>query len=164
MKHDAKERRFPEWAKAIIIVLALFLFFPLGLLLLWFWVKWPVWVKILVGVVPFLIVSSVAITAAVLLAAINPAGQLAKARDAKRMFEASQVNQAVELYYVDKNVYPSSLSDLVPRYVPSVPEDPTLHLPYSYGLTPSGKSYYLCVTLEVPKTTKCWPEDKNLAP
>jgi signal peptidase I len=36
--------------KNIIVCLALFLFTPIGLLLMWFWVKWPLWIKLLVTV------------------------------------------------------------------------------------------------------------------
>ena len=40
--------------RTIIVIVCLFFMFPVGLVLMWVWMKWPTWVKILLTVLPFL--------------------------------------------------------------------------------------------------------------
>ncbi|MBP9719311.1 MAG: hypothetical protein KBD46_02485 [Candidatus Levybacteria bacterium] len=40
--------------KTIIVVLTLLFVTPVGLILMWVWMKWPLWVRILLTVLPFL--------------------------------------------------------------------------------------------------------------
>ncbi len=34
--------------QTILVVLLLFLFYPVGIILMWLWMKWPMWVKLLI--------------------------------------------------------------------------------------------------------------------
>ena len=40
--------------KTIIVVLLFLFFYPAGVILMWIWMKWPTWVKILLTILPFL--------------------------------------------------------------------------------------------------------------
>ncbi len=44
--------------------------------------------------------------------------------DSKRLADMEQLASALELYYNDKNQYPNSLNDLVPKYIAQVPTAP----------------------------------------
>lgn len=48
-----------------------------------------------------------------------------KSRDAKRIADIRQLASALELYFNDKNAYPSSLQQLAPTYIGLVPTAPT---------------------------------------
>jgi general secretion pathway protein G len=105
---------------------------------------------------------------------LNPAGQLAKARDAERKAELQQIRSALELYRSDNGRYPitsdwvysnagdSWIPGLTPNYLKTVPKDPKnigttiwdngsrLYAYYSAsycGLTP-GASYILITYIE----------------
>jgi hypothetical protein len=43
-----KDESISENTKAIISVLLLIFIYPIGLIVAWFWVKWPMWLKIVV--------------------------------------------------------------------------------------------------------------------
>lgn len=46
-------------AKTIIVILLLLFITPLGIILMWFWTRWPLWVKLLVSIpllLPFLLI------------------------------------------------------------------------------------------------------------
>lgn len=47
------------------------------------------------------------------------------ARDAKRVADVKQLQNAIELYYSDENSYPSSLDNLVPNYMTILPQAPS---------------------------------------
>lgn len=40
--------------KTIIVMLTLLFATPVGLILMWVWMKWPLWIRILLTVLPFL--------------------------------------------------------------------------------------------------------------
>lgn len=44
-----------EDTKTIVTVLLLLFIYPIGLILVWFWVKWPRWVKIIISL-PIIII------------------------------------------------------------------------------------------------------------
>ncbi len=64
--------------RTIVTVLLLIFIFPVGFLLMWFWSKWKVWIKVLVSVP--LVLFSLLVIPAILLVAINPTAQLEKAK------------------------------------------------------------------------------------
>jgi len=71
------------------------------------------------------VVAIIAILAAISVVALNNAR--ARARDAKRLADIKQIQTALELYYLDNNGYPSSLSDLSSGdtiYMANVPSAP----------------------------------------
>jgi len=99
-----------------------------------------------------LVVGIIAILAGIVILAINPSRQLAQARDAQRLSDIKQINNALVQYYIDHNEYPAGvptttmeeicdtgeatstlpgdcigyadLTPLVPTYVVSMPKDP----------------------------------------
>lgn len=74
-----------------------------------------------------------------------------KSRDARRLADISQLRLALELYYDAKQNYPSRLSDLAPKYIPTIPTDPLDKNAYFYTYHSSGSirdSYHLGASLE----------------
>lgn len=45
--------------KSIVTVLLLIFIYPIGVILAWFWTRWPVWVKIVVGLPVVIIIVAV---------------------------------------------------------------------------------------------------------
>jgi len=74
----------------------------------------------------------------------------AKARDSKRKGELRQIENALVIYQ-DNNSgsYPVSLQDLVPQYVPIVPQDPKTGVPYFYKTSSSRNYYEIDANLEI---------------
>jgi len=69
-----------EDTKTIVTVLLLIFFMPVGFILMWFWTKWKVWVKLLVTLLftpVFLFLAG--IVAAATLLTVNPGEQMKKA-------------------------------------------------------------------------------------
>ncbi len=88
-------------------------------------------------------------------------GQTAKARNSKRMQDLGAIQSAIEIYALNNgNKYPAALddgnttdpeTDLVPKYMPKLPKDPSKNasggnFDYAYGF--STNSYQLGTTLE----------------
>lgn len=86
------------------------------------------------------------VLAAIVITAINPAGQLSKARDVKRKNDLQTVQTSLISYYADNESYPKNLDVLVPNYLPAVPVDPKTSTNYNYSLTKSG--FTLCANVE----------------
>lgn len=87
----------PTW-KTVVTVLSLLFFFPLGVLFMFLWMKWPLWVKILLSAgiaVLFLII--IPILSAIVVVAINPLELTRRARDAARLSDVANVQQAVNI-------------------------------------------------------------------
>lgn len=110
------------------------------------------------------VIALVGIIAATALAAINPNAQLQKSNDAHRKADLESLQHALELYYQDKNVYPTSSSDFKimsgastlswgsswQPYMATLPKDPTLKNTYVYYSPPSaaGQTYYLYANVQ----------------
>jgi type IV pilus assembly protein PilA len=98
-----------------------------------------------------LVVGIIAILAGIVIVAINPARQLAQARNTERISGIKQINNALQQYYIEHGSYPASLtttlteicntgastsvssgyctgkinlSELVPTYITAIPKDP----------------------------------------
>lgn len=126
-------------SKTLVTVLLLFFAYPVGLILMWVWTKWKLWIKILITLpVPLLLISIPLFT--ILLVAINPAGKFAEAKNAARISDTNSILNAIVQYQAEKGVYPSALTnmpkeigsegadlckDLVPSYMASLPVDPS---------------------------------------
>jgi prepilin-type N-terminal cleavage/methylation domain-containing protein len=76
-------------------------------------------------------------------------GNTVKARNARRMQDLSTIQNALEIYNVTSNSYPTALADppLTKQYISNIPEDP-LKKPYAYALGASNKTYVLSALLE----------------
>ncbi len=78
-------------------------------------------VIVLVAVLVFIAV--VGLLASIVLLALNSAR--AKSRDAARVVEIRQEAKALELYHDDNESYPTSLQQLAPEYIETLPQAPT---------------------------------------
>src|SRR3989344_224165 len=143
-----QEATQPGTAKTVIVILLLIIFNPLGLILMYVWMKWPVWVKILLTVasIILLILPIIAVSA---LIAINPKKKQAKAHDMERIREVASIQQAVRMYEKDNiGTLPSTLDELVPEYLAEIPTDPTTDQPYLYEVTMGGQDFTICTTFD----------------
>ncbi len=109
-----------------------------------------------------LVIAIIAILAAIVIVAINPARQLAQARNAQRASDLNALHKAVQQYYIDEREWPAdgnnTLDDtlqsicgtgvntgcidleaaLVPTYIPAMPVNPSGG-GYQIALTSNGK-------------------------
>jgi prepilin-type N-terminal cleavage/methylation domain-containing protein len=112
----------------------------------------------------------VMITAAFLVAYIDPVGQFQKSNDAKRKSDLAQIQKALEQYYQDKGVYPQSISNQIKDfqsglpiiwgsswvpYMNILPADPSSSRSYVYYAScvslVNCQSYWLYASLEKAK-------------
>ena len=103
-----------------------------------------------------IVIGVLGVLATVLLIIIDPVKQLQRARDTKRKANIAQIQQALELYRADRNVYPGSLplcnGNLIVSgvtYLRGMPCDPKDGTAYVY--TPSASpilSYTIRACLE----------------
>lgn len=63
--------------KTLITVILLIFVYPIGVILMWLWMPWKTWIKILVSLPVVIII--IAILSSVFLVALNPRGQLDEA-------------------------------------------------------------------------------------
>jgi len=77
-------------------------------------------------------------------------GQTGKARNSRRQQDLGAIQNALEIYFVEKNsFYPDNLSDLVTgKYMPKLPADPITKADYAYEHSTTKKTYQLGATLE----------------
>ena len=114
-----------------------------------------------------IVIVVIGILAAITIVAYS--GIQTRARDSRRSSDIRQIKSALELYKVDNGLYPaacgaddsgcsvSSLAaTLVPKYMPSVPQDPQFPAsPYSYVRGPVlNDSYAILVNFEAKATCK----------
>ena len=69
-------------------------------------------------------------------------------RDTKREFDKNLIRVGLFQYYQEYALYPSSLVDLIPRYIPDIPIDPKTRGGYEYQTEAEGKGYRLCLRFE----------------
>lgn len=104
---EQKQEGMSYDTKTIIVILTLILVYPVGLVLMFVWMKWPWWVKALVGfsllIVPIALVGIILVA---VLAAINPSGQVAKAKEMTMKNNALELVNATERYYAKTGDYP----------------------------------------------------------
>jgi len=60
---------------------------------------------------------------------------------------ATIVQAGLEIYKQQNNSYPATLDVLAPKYIASVPNDPTTNQPFSYQVAQGGMDYKLCSTM-----------------
>lgn len=70
--------------RTIVTVLCLLFIFPIGLILMWFWTKWPLWVKLVISILPLFLVALIGVFAVAILTTINPEAQIEKANCVKQ--------------------------------------------------------------------------------
>lgn len=91
------------------------------------------------------------------------------ARDGQRVSDLASVQNALNLYFTDKKVYPATLSLLVPTYINFIPTDPLTNAQYKYAALDvnstlsSCETYHLGATLERSNTASLGQDaDKNV--
>lgn len=95
-----------EDTRTIVTVLALFLFYPVGLIVMWVWPRWPKWVKFLISLPLILVVLGIAFV--IFVAAKDPTDQLKKGADINRQNTADAFISSVSAYYDNKGHLPWS--------------------------------------------------------
>lgn len=93
----ADNQGLSEDTKTNIIVLLLIFVFPIGIILMWVWMKWPTWVKIiltLIGIIPLLAIIG-AVAAVVLVSVINPLEMTHRARDTVKLKDLVVLQEAI---------------------------------------------------------------------
>ncbi|MDP3988395.1 MAG: type II secretion system protein GspG [Candidatus Levybacteria bacterium] len=109
------------------------------------------------------VIGILAVLSAFVIAIVNPAAQLQKARDGQRKSDLSQIQKSLEGYYQDHGRYPSNVSYQILRldlsavtrdnpswipYMNSVPQDPVSTKTYLYVVSSDGQSYYFYASLD----------------
>lgn len=79
--------------RTILVIIALFLFYPLGLILMYTLTNWKGWVKFLITLPVVLFI--IGLVAAVVLVAVDPAGQIQKAECVSKCQESSDVQACI---------------------------------------------------------------------
>ncbi|MEK7628545.1 MAG: type II secretion system protein [Patescibacteria group bacterium] len=96
------------------------------------------------------VIAIIGILSSVVLASLNSARK--KGRDARRISDVKQLQNALELYYDTNQAYPAALdaaSLITPGYIAAIPVDPNPSGgSYAYDQVSSGVSYYLGANLE----------------
>lgn len=87
----AEQKGTSEQTKTMITAVLLVFVFPIGLILMWFWTKWKMWVKLLITV-PVAVVVLMGI-----LSTANPSAQIKKAKCIKECKVSSDLQSCVEL-------------------------------------------------------------------
>lgn len=77
----------------------------------------------------------------------DPLNTKANKRDAQREIIFTQTHTALEKYFEEKQMYPESLAELVPKYLSLAPKDSGTGEVYSYRLL-ENEAYELCVAYE----------------
>jgi len=71
-----------------------------------------------------------------------------ESRDAQRRSDLIEVKLSAALYQDVNGFFPTTLSDMVPEYLDSIPTDPVSGEPYSYTVYAEGTDYEICTILE----------------
>lgn len=104
-----------------------------------------------------IVVGLIGIISGFIIVVINPNTQFAKGRDSNRKKDLALISSALEQYYADNNVYPSSITYATvaslpltgsPRYIQSIPADPKSGFAYCYTSVSPFQTFNLCAKLE----------------
>lgn len=117
-----------------------------------------------------LVVGLIGVLSGVTIAIINPDNIAKNGRDATRKKDLSLISSALEQYYADNNIYPTSanigaLGTLLtgtPKYINVMPIDPKTGYSYCYSSPAGNQTFNLCAKLESGTTqlngaTTCTP-------
>jgi len=108
------------------------------------------------------VIAIIGILSSVVLASLNSAR--AKARDARRSADIRQVQTALEMYYNDKNSYPSSAdvvldtaltAPLTPTYISKIPVSPN-SVPYRYFTASQNPATFYAIYIGYETKTACY--------
>ena len=109
------------------------------------------------------VIAIIGILASIVMVSLSSAN--AKGRDAKRVADIRTIQLALEEYYNDNNVYPTTLSALTSTYIAAIPTDPknngTSYLYSAYNALNNGNcvaankpvKYHLAAVMESNNST-----------
>ncbi len=126
-----------EDTKTIVTVLLLLFVFPLGLVLMWFWTKWPSWIKLLISV-PIIILGFLFIVGV-----FTVANQ--RSLDQSRMADVRKISDEAGHYCFEHNTCFQGKYDSMMEFInltnlelniPLLDKDSN----YTYELTDGGKN------------------------
>ena len=80
---------------------------------------------IVTSILGYLLLIVIIVTSVLSLVAISRRNEQMRNRDSQRLTDVQNINDAIYLYYNDNKTFPTSLSDLAPKYLPTVPVSPT---------------------------------------
>ena len=110
MEEQKQKSQMSYDTKTLITILLLIFVYPVGIIMMFVWMKWPWWVKllcVLFFIIPALVLLSVlGIFAAAVLMTLNPSAQIAKAKEAKMVSDSGYIVSAVRSYYVENSKTP----------------------------------------------------------
>lgn len=98
MANQKPSNGISEDTKTLITVLLLIFVFPIGIILMWVWMKWTVWVKILltiIAIIPLIII--IGAVSAFLLLLIIPTDINKKVHDAVRIKDLVSLHRSIDL-------------------------------------------------------------------
>ncbi len=144
------EKKESEWRNILTIVF-LVLSPLIGLILMWWLSDWGRKTKRIVTLalgIPVAI-AILGVIFSIILVSFGGGGAREIARDARREADVRMISTALEMYFSDNNVYPSSL-DIpgVTSFLGEISKDPQTGLPYTYVLQIGGQDYLLCARFE----------------
>jgi hypothetical protein len=91
---------------------------------------------------------------------LDPLGIQTSQRDKQREDYAIALRESLDNYYKDKHLYPTNITQLVPKYLSAVPLDPKTHKPYSYKPLENNVHYEFCIEFEM-QPIRCASSDSS---
>ena len=85
---------------------------------------------------------------------LDPLGTKSSDRDKQRETDFIKLHNSISSYYSAKGMYPSTLKDLLPNYLQSLPLDPKTGAVYVYKSVNGTSDFELCVSFET-KSGQC---------
>lgn len=81
-----------------------------------------------------IVIAILAVLAGIIFALINPLAAIKKAKNSQRYYDMHNISNALEVYLIDNQCYPASLSQLTTNgvYLKTLPKDPETGLDYPY--------------------------------
>lgn len=94
-----------EDTKTIITVLLLIFVFPVGVIMMWVWMKWPTWVKILITLPMIgLLLLIIGAFAAGFLSTFNPSGAIKAANDTARLADLVTLQKEINTALTNSSI------------------------------------------------------------
>ncbi len=90
MDENNSPKNTSNTAPSIITILLLFFFYPMGLVVMWLWPKWKIWLKLILTIIPIVLITIIVL----LLPFINPITEkkLAPLNDCVNSCKTSNIN------------------------------------------------------------------------
>jgi len=143
------ERSDRQKINNIITIIALIVFLPVGLILMWLLASWNKKAKIIITVIAgILIITLVVILPMMVLVAMEGAREAAK--DAVRRADMHMIVTVQEMYYGEHDQYHQSVNypPSIPFYMPVMPTDPLTRESYEW-IDNTGEPQRFCAYVDL---------------